>query len=877
MPSILVILFVLAGFSTAFGLGNFIAWYYAGREPAARYFGGLCLGFATYVLLQGAILTTSDVEAMARLLRLQGATLALVFVMQVHFGAAFAGRKVDRFDQLVALIYIALALWSLFSPAGYWFATVTGVEQTPVTGGVLHHPRGPLAWTYFVSIATQYPLLLRQLADGPRMIQLGSQLDGWLWTVGVGCILVGGTHDHLVDFGWLSPPYLGEYPFPLFIAAVAARNSVRRNREQHRLQELQESLAQSETRLRDLFHGSSDAIFVHDAKTGEILDVNETMCQMYGYSREECPALGIHELSAPEPAYGRDRALERINTALERGATVFPWQARRRDGSVFPVEVTLKRTEVGGRTCVVASVRDLSERHAAAEALRQGEERYRSLFEGAGDAILILSENRFVDCNTQATKLFGCERRDQVVGHSPGDFSPPKQPDGSPSDETARARIAAAYAGEPQRFEWLHRRLDGAIFLAEVSLTVIELGGHPHLQAIARDVTDQRRVDERLRQAQRLEAIGQLAGGVAHDFNNLLTPIIGHVELILDDLPHRDPIRRPLEDVYAAAQRAQRLTRQLLTFGRKAVLDVRQLDLAQLLADMQNLIRKLLREDIELIIELDDPLPVVRADASQVEQVVMNLVVNARDAMPDGGRLTLRVERQTLTAESARTTACAPGEYAVLTVTDTGVGMPPDVRDRIFEPFFTTKEAGRGTGLGLATVFGVVRQHGGTVQVTSEPGAGTAFRVYLPLVDPTAAAPAPHSDQNHLRGNEFVLVVEDSDAVRRLTCRMLSKNGYRIAECASPESALTTFERLPEKPDLVLTDVVLPGMNGRALFETLKSRAPGLRVVYMSGYSGDVISHHGVLEPGVSLLPKPFTARELVARVRSALDAPGGE
>jgi two-component system cell cycle sensor histidine kinase/response regulator CckA len=876
MPTILVILIALAGFSVSFGLGSLITWAIARRERAALTFGGVCLGFAGYVALQVAILTTSNVHMAANLLRFQGAAIALVFALQAYFGAAFAGRRPDWFDHAIAVAYVALAGWSLASPAGYWFASVTALEPTEVSGGVISHPRGPMAWTYWVSIALQYPLMVRQLVDGPRMIRRGARVDGWLWTLGLGCILGAGTHDHLVDFGWLAPPYLGEYPFPLFIAAVAIRNTVRRHREHLQLRELQASLARSEARLRDLYEGSSDAIFVHDAQTGEILDVNQTMCAMYGYSREECVALGVTDLSAPGSEFTQDRALERLAEAQKQGKTSFRWQARRRDGSAFPVEVTLKSTEVAGRACVVASVRDLSQQQAAADALRQGEERYRSLFEGAGDGIVLLSEQAvFADCNARAAQLFGCESREQLVGHGPHELSPPLQPDGTPSDQAAAERVRAAFAGTPQRFEWMHQRLDGSSFLAEVSLVVVDLEGQPHLQGIVRDVTEQRRLDERLRQSQRLESIGQLAGGVAHDFNNLLMPIIGHVELILDELSTDDPMREQLDEVLAAAQRAQRLTRQLLSFGRKAVLDVRPLDLARLLGEMQSLIRKLLREDIEFEFEFDADDLKVRADASQIEQVVMNLVVNARDAMPTGGLLSLRLQHQRLGVEDAQHHGCEAGDYAVLLVSDTGVGMTPEVQGRIFEPFYTTKSAARGTGLGLSTVFGIVRQHGGFVRVYSEPGTGTVFRIYLPLVSSPGVESARPALVPAVRGNELVLVVEDDEAVRRLACRVLEKNGYRVIESSSPEAALAEFRRLSAPPDLVLTDVVMPGSNGRALYEALLERAPALRVLYMSGYSGDVISHHGVLEPGVALLEKPFAAKELLAKVRLALGGSG--
>jgi len=879
MPSLFLALALLAGFVASFAVSNLLSWNRTEPDCSARYFGLICLGFSSYALLQICILSSSQLETVATLLRYQGAVTAALFAALVPFGAAFAHRRMDAFDKVILVIYAFLFLWSLASPSGYWFASLTSIEPIAGSDRKMFQPRGTIAWTYYVSIALQYPLYLRQLFGGIHIARSGSRVDGGLWAVGMLFMVLGATHDHLVDFRVIAPPYLGEYPFPLLMMAMGVRFAVRRNLEHQQLRVLQATVVDSEARLRDLYESSADAIFIHNVSDGAILDVNRTMTQMYGYTREECRTLGVVNLSASSPKYAQARAFEHLAAAQLHGEERFLWKAKRKDGSVFPVEVLLKRTNVGGEPCILASVRDMSEREAAAAALHTSEERYRTLFESAGDAILIMSEDRFIDCNARAISTFGCQSRDQLLEHAPYEFSPETQPDGSDSREAALTRIAAALGGAPQHFSWLHRHLDGTDFFADVSLNAVEIRGRLHIQALVRDVTETMRLEERLRSAQRLEAIGHLAGGIAHDFNNLLTPILGHTELLLSEAPESDEMRDDLTQIHAAAERARMLTKQLLSFGRKAVLEVSALDLPALLHGMERLLRGMLREDIELRLQLHVTGILVKADPSQLEQVVMNLVVNARDAMPHGGLISISVGRQTLTTgASPDLQEVAPGDYAVISVADTGVGMSSDVKSRLFEPFFTTKAVGKGTGLGLATVFGIVRQHRGTMSVYSEPGKGSTFRVYLPVdiestIEKTALRTYSLKPERAEGGTESIFVVEDDIAVREFARRSLERHGYRVTAAASPDAAIELFDTFPRAPHLVLTDVIMPGKSGRELYEFLERKCPQLKVLYMSGYSGDTISHQGVLDGGVVLLQKPFTVQELLTKVRSVLDA----
>ncbi|MDQ3744635.1 MAG: PAS domain S-box protein, partial [Acidobacteriota bacterium] len=390
---------------------------------------------------------------------------------------------------------------------------------------------------------------------------------------------------------------------------------------------------------------------------------------------------------------------------------------------------------------------------------------------------------------------------------------------------------------------------------------------------VTRDVTGRKQLEEQFRQAQKMEAVGQLAGGVAHDFNNLLTAIMGYGDLSLRRLKEGDPLYRNVEEIRKAAERACALTRQLLAFSRKQVLQPKVLNLNSVVSDTEKMLRRLIREDVELITILRPTAGRISVDPGQLEQVVMNLVVNARDAMPEGGKLTVETAGVELDKGYAKTHfGVSPGRYAVLTVSDTGVGMDRETQKHIFEPFFTTKEVGKGTGLGLSTVYGIIKQSGGNISVYSEPGVGTTFRIYLPEVEGRAEAEEKGERVESPRGSETILLVEDEELVRSLTRDILQLSGYQVLEAASGDEALAVCEQFEGAIHLLLTDVIMPGMSGRAVAERLQAIRPALRVLYMSGYTDDALSQHGMLEPSVSLLEKPFSPDSLIYRVRAALD-----
>ncbi|MCU0290892.1 MAG: PAS domain S-box protein [Thermoanaerobaculaceae bacterium] len=436
------------------------------------------------------------------------------------------------------------------------------------------------------------------------------------------------------------------------------------------------------------------------------------------------------------------------------------------------------------------------------------------------------------------------------------------------------AAIRAAFeSGAPScRTEYRFRHAQGHYLWFESTVTILrdEHGVFAGMILASRDISDRKRVEEQLREAQKLESVGRLAAGIAHDFNNMLTPILGYAEMLLLGLGAHDERRAGVEQIMKAAERSRDLTQQLLAFSRKQVLDLRVVDLREVVSGLEGLLRRTLRENVELrILDSQESCP-IRADIGQIGQIVLNLAVNAQDAMPDGGTLSIETARVVLDETTcARHLGATPGLHALLTVTDTGHGMDPDTRSRVFEPFFTTKEQGKGTGLGLATVYGIVRQHGGTIWLHSEPQQGTTFEIYLPLVDGAEPAPltAMPRDPTPPRRSGTVMVVEDDAMVRRLVSEILAGSGCSVLSAGSPDECLERLADHDGPLHLLVTDVIMPGLNGRELFAEVARRYPGIKVLYISGYTRNVIAHHGVLEEGINFLQKPFSVDALLARV----------
>jgi PAS domain S-box-containing protein len=516
---------------------------------------------------------------------------------------------------------------------------------------------------------------------------------------------------------------------------------------------------------------------------------------------------------------------------------------------------------------------DISERRRAEDALRESEERYRDLVENAYDIIYSHDlEGNYLSVNRAGELITGYTRAESLRLNMAQTLVPE-------CADKAKEMIARKLAGETvTAYELEILAKDGRRIAVEVNSKLMYEDGVPiAVQGIARDVTERKQLEEQLRQSQKMEAIGQLAGGVAHDFNNLLTAINGYSSLALQRIDSSSSIRPYLEEVKKAGDRAANLTRQLLAFGRKQILQPLPLDLNNIVSDMNKMLRRLIGEDITLTAKLAANLKHIKADPGQIEQVLVNLVVNARDAMPTGGQLTIETANVELDQEyAARHVGIRPGQYVMLAVNDTGVGMDEATRARIFEPFFTTKAKGKGTGLGLSTVYGIVQQSGGSIWVYSEPEHGTVFKVYLPELKSEKASDAPGVVSNQLiGGSETILVVEDEDVVRGLTTSILEGVGYNVIPARGGAEATEICTHYKQEIDLLLTDVVMPQTSGKEVADRLTKMHPGLKVLFMSGYTDEAIVHHGVLDESVEFIQKPFTPAALSRKVREVLDRNG--
>jgi two-component system cell cycle sensor histidine kinase/response regulator CckA len=523
---------------------------------------------------------------------------------------------------------------------------------------------------------------------------------------------------------------------------------------------------------------------------------------------------------------------------------------------------------------VARELREAAERRER----RRAEARFAGVLDATAEAIIAVDEaQRIVLFNASAERTFGYTAG-EVQGQPLDMLLPPQV---AAAHQQHILAFAAATEASPRsmcerRGVFAGRRKDGSEFPIEASIAKLTQEGQTIFTVFLQDVSARKQLETQLVQAQKMEAIGQLAGGIAHDFNNLLTAITGYIELALDTLPPDQPVYSDLTEVYKAAQRAATLTAQLLAFARKQIIDLRVLDLNRLVLELDKLLRRVLGEHIELITQPTPGLGQVKVDPGQIEQVIVNLAVNARDAMPDGGKLMIETANTVLGIDYAhRHAGVIPGAYVMLAISDTGIGMDTGVQGHIFEPFYTTKEPGKGTGLGLATCYGIIKQHGGHIELYSEAGCGTTFKIYLPRVEESPDPLLPHDQATAVpQGIEVVLLVEDESLVRALACRVLRELGYTVLEATNGEEALHAIQEYAGTPiELLITDVVMPRMGGKALAEQLMAMYPRIKVLFVSGYATDIIAHHGRLDPGTNFLSKPFTPTALAHKVREVLDA----
>ncbi len=698
-------------------------------------------------------------------------------------------------------------------------------------------------------------------------IQSRLHVYGWICLVGDGGKTFTPHDEHLV---MALSSQVGRIYENLSLAADVQKRAEELERKAVERKEADLALVESEARYRSLVEWSPEAITV--SRGGTLLFVNPSMIKLLG-ATDEPDLVGKSILDIVHPDL-QDIVRARLRSHAERGGTLPRIEERlvRLDGAVIDVEIDGRSIHYKGEPALFSSMRDITERKRAEEARHTAEERTRFVLQHANVGVWDL------DYASGVLQWSGIMEAQYGVlsgtfGGTFNAFVERIHPDDRASVLEAIGRAIASGAD----FSVLNRTIwpDGTVrWLSGAGRILIDEHGAPtRAVGISMDVTERRTLEQQFQQAQKMEAVGQLAGGVAHDFNNLLTVILGFCELLLADIEPGDRRQADISEIQKAGLRAAGLTRQLLAFSRHQITEPTRLDLNAVITDLQAMLHRLIREDVRVVLRLQpEPAPVT-ADRGEIEQVVVNLAVNARDAMPKGGTLTIETASVDLDEHYARThVAVTPGPYVVITVSDTGTGMTPQVQARLFEPFFTTKEPGQGTGLGMATVYGIVTRSGGGIDIDSEVGRGTSFKLYFPRANGAeTVAHAPPPPARPRAGTQTVLLVDDEAGLRELAKRLLVRQGYTVLIAGDAEEATRLFDENPSI-DVLLTDVVMPGASGPELAGRLVALKPGLKVIYMSGYTDDTITQHGILKPGVAFLHKPFTSETLGRKIREVLE-----
>jgi len=626
----------------------------------------------------------------------------------------------------------------------------------------------------------------------------------------------------------------------------------------------------AEARYRALFENAKDAISVTTPE-GIVIEANDAWERILQRPREGIVGHHIRDFCPPEQAEANLETYRRNATHTDGAATV---PLLRSDGEIRQVQISTTAVETGGQTMMLNIGRDVTDSLESGRKLEASELKYRTLIESIPDIVWTARSDgtlSFVSNNVERICGVGvAEALETSLGFWLGRVHP--------EDLAAvRAGLRKLREGtDPVDIESRWQRPDGkwVSLLARARASVRD--GKRVVDGLVSDVTERRTLEEQMRQAQKMEAIGQLTGGVAHDFNNILAAILINAQLLAADLGEQDPRREEAAEIEIATERAITLTRQLLAFSRRQILAPAKLSLPGVVDGLEKMLRRLIGEDIDFsVIHAAEPATVL-ADPGQVEQVILNLAVNARDAMPQGGKLTIETSNVDLDEEYALGhLPVVPGPYVMLAVSDTGCGMDEETKKHIFEPFFTTKEKGRGTGLGLSTCYGIVKQSQGYIWVYSEPGLGTTFRIYFPRVDGAGEAASPKRPIGELQGRETVLVIEDEEPVRIAVQRVLERFGYRVLVSADAEQAASIVRSHGQAIDVILSDVVVPGSNGPSLVRELTGSPSRAKVVFMSGYTDHAVLRNGALQKGTNFIQKPFAPHALVAKIREALDSPG--
>ena len=629
----------------------------------------------------------------------------------------------------------------------------------------------------------------------------------------------------------------------------------------------EDALRDSEERLRRVMEQAGDAFFVYD-ETGRLVLTNEAACRLLGYPREELLHRNVADFIADA---ARDDVIGPRLRALGAGETmVTEQQLRCGNERLVPVEARIGWLDLDGRRLVLAITRDVTDRKRAEAALRESEERFRTLMEHAGDAFVLHDQHGVVYAvNRETCRCLGYAE-EELIGMSITQFV-----EGVDPTHVVGHRLEQLAPGEVLQLEGVHRRKDGSRFPVEVRVAWLTVGGQRMILAITRDITERRAVEAQLRQAQKMEAVGQLTGGIAHDFNNILTVVLAQSDLVAAALDDQPELKADVVEVQRAARRGAEMIRKLLTFSRNDQLEFRATDLRHLVHDAGRMLRRLLPETIQIQIDDAEPAPAVRADHAAVQQILMNVATNARDAMPGGGTVTVTIGRRRFTEEERHVRGWGEaGEYAMITVRDTGCGMDERTKAKVFEPFFTTKPTGRGTGLGMAMIYGLMKQHGGYVDIETAPGEGTAVHLFIPAAADVAEVDgsAEPDSETLPGGSETILLVEDEEELARAATRILRSLGYFVIRASNGEEAVRILQEADVRIDLVMTDVVMPRLGGRGVHRWIRERRLTTRVLFTSGYALPEIGEAEGLDASVPFIGKPWTLSELAGAVRQVLD-----
>jgi PAS domain S-box-containing protein len=634
----------------------------------------------------------------------------------------------------------------------------------------------------------------------------------------------------------------------------------------------QDKLRASETKLRQLYESMMDAYVLVDM-SGRITEFNAVYLNMLDYTEEELYRLTYVDITPPRWHTVESRIIE--EQVFTRGySDLYEKEYRRKDGTLVPVELrtVLLKDETGRPSGLWAIIRDISKRKQAEHSLLENEARLRSLLQTIPDMIWLKdAEGIYQACNNMFEQFFGAKESD-IVGKTDYDFVNKELADSFRDHD----RRVMAEDKPSSGVEWITFASDGRHVLVNTIKTPMydTEGKFLGVLGISRDITDLQRLEEQLRQAQKMEAIGTLAGGIAHDFNNILTAIIGYGHLALMNMGLDDPQRLNIEHMLGGSNRAAHLTKELLLFSRKQISEKKAVDLNDVIRTVEKFLVRVIGEDINFRMTLYSEPIVVYGDSNQLEQVLMNLATNARDAMTNGGDLVINSEHIILDDGFAAVHGYGkPGRYALLTISDSGEGMDKETSDKIFEPFFTTKEVGKGTGLGLSVVYGIIKQHDGFINVYSEPGAGTTFKIYLPIISSEVHREEIALEEESLaRGTETILLAEDDEQVRDLVRAVLEQQGYTVIEAVDGADAMKKFMESTETIHLLLSDLIMPKMNGKEAYDEMKKKQHGLKVIFASGYAPDIVRQKMLLENNTSLIYKPISPHALLTKVRTVLD-----